>query len=29
MKFEKGNPGRIAGTQNKLTRTVKETVKLS
>lgn len=26
MKFEKGNPGRVAGTQNKLTRTVKETV---
>lgn len=25
-KFEKGNPGRVAGTQNKLTRTVKETV---
>lgn len=24
--FEKGNPGRLPGTQNKLTKTVKETV---
>ena len=26
MKFEKGNPGKKKGTQNKLTKTVKETV---